>query len=58
LAPVFPRPCSSIASLLIFVDIDRKTSNTIKDFVFEWYGFLNTISSSKNHLKVTASASG
>jgi hypothetical protein len=31
------------------VDIDRKTSNTIKTFVFEWYQFLNT----RNNGKIT-----
>jgi hypothetical protein len=30
-----------------FVHIDRKTSNTIKDFVFEWYGFLSSVRNRK-----------
>ena len=29
------------SELFFIVDIDRKTSNTIKTFVFEWYQFLN-----------------
>lgn len=38
-----------VSDLNLSVDIDHKTSNTIKTFVFEWYQFLNT----RNNGKIT-----